>query len=87
MPDTLHGLHAGVYPVYRGRISTAHQGDRMNIGDRVQITSTSLDNGQTTTLTGTVKRIWGNRAANVTVITDDGRTFVRLAADVTPIGA
>src|SRR5580704_11049575 len=30
MPDTLHGLHAGVYPVYRGRISTAHQGDRMN---------------------------------------------------------
>jgi hypothetical protein len=30
MADTLHGLHAGVYPVYRGRISTAHQGDRMN---------------------------------------------------------
>jgi hypothetical protein len=29
MTDTLHGLHAGVYPVYRGRISTAHQGDQM----------------------------------------------------------
>jgi hypothetical protein len=29
MPVTLHGLHGGVYPVYRGRISTAHQGDKM----------------------------------------------------------
>jgi hypothetical protein len=43
--------------------------------------------GPPNTLTGTVKRIWGNRANNITVITDDGRTFVRLADDVTPIGA
>jgi len=28
---------------------------------------------------GTVKRVWGTRAQNVTVVTDDGATFVRLA--------
>jgi hypothetical protein len=60
----------------------------MNTGDRVQIlTATGTDTPRTIPLTGTVKRTWGTRAANVTVITDDGRTFVRLAADVTPIGA
>jgi hypothetical protein len=30
MPVTLHGLHVAVYLVYRGRISTARQGDTMN---------------------------------------------------------
>lgn len=56
-------------------------------GTRVRIyTNTSTDTSapRDVPLYGTVKRIWGHGSRNVTVITDDGRTFVRLAADVTP---
>jgi hypothetical protein len=54
--------------------------------DRVTIKSSSdgTTGDRVVTLTGTVQRTWGRNPANpnVTVRTDDGRTFVRLAADV-----
>lgn len=60
-----------------------------NPGDKVTIFTASdltrTDAPRDTPLTGTVKRMWGTRARNVTVITDDGRTFVRLAVHVTKI--
>lgn len=41
------------------------------------------------TRTGVIQRIWGNRAVNVSILTDDeapGQSFVRLAGDVEVIG-
>jgi len=54
-------------------------------GDRVRIWTsdcTSPAAPRDIPLDGTVHRTWGTAAVNVTVITDDGRRFTRLAADV-----
>jgi hypothetical protein len=42
--------------------------------------------GRPVTLAGVVTRAPWGRAGNVTVLTDDGRTFVRLAAALTITG-
>jgi hypothetical protein len=50
--------------------------DNTHNGERVEIPTM---NGM---VGGTVLRIWGQNVANVTVKTDAGATFVRLARDV-----
>jgi hypothetical protein len=44
----------------------------------------TINDGRGNKVTGTVQRVWGTRAVNVTVRTDEDkpRTFVRLAENV-----
>lgn len=63
----------------------------MEIGTRVSIAAREYKNindenetGTLTTLTGTISRIWTN-GKNITVKTDDGRTFTRLVESMKEI--
>jgi hypothetical protein len=57
-------------------------------GDRVLFTAMRDPlNGDETNIfvSGTVLRVWGTRAVNITVKTDDGRTFVRFPRSLSVI--
>lgn len=49
-------------------------------GDRVAFTASV--NWKTVEMQGVIQRIWGYRAVNVTILTKEGKTFVRLDRDV-----
>jgi hypothetical protein len=46
-------------------------------------TRVSFNDGRGGQLTGRIVRVWGRRAINITIKSDDGRTFVRLIDGVT----
>ncbi len=50
-------------------------------------TPVSFGDGRGGQLTGRIVRVWGRRAINITIKSDDGRTFVRLIDGVTQLPA